>query len=582
MYMMLLQAARQRSGKQTPFLFLFFFINRWSNVYPMTTRSPLSQFCKWEKETPHRVFLRQPISGKWKTWTYQQAGDEIRRAASGINALNLPAKSNIALLSKNCAHWVMADLAIMMAGHVSVPLYATLTAPSIKQILEHSESRAIILGKLDDYNSQQEGVPKNVVRIGVELFGVAEQLTWEKMMKTQKPLAEAYNWREDDLLTIMYTSGTTGHPKGVMHTVGGFDKMITAAINELQLPQHPRLFSYLPISHIAERMGIEIYGLYSGGEFSFAETLDTFPKNLFDTQPNTFFAVPRIWAKFREKILEKMPQKKLSTLLSIPIIGSIVKKSIRKKLGLGSATHIYAGAAPISIDLLNWFNSLGIEIFQALGMTEDCIYSHFNRHGKNKFGTVGIPFKNLKVKISHEGELRLKSESIMKGYYKEPALTAEAFDEEGFFKTGDKAEIDSNGFLTITGRIKDQFKTDKGKYISPAPIEMMLLANPDIEQVCVVGMGIPQPISLTVLSAVGKAKPKDELIKSLSTSLQQVNAGLESYEKLEKVVVMNGDWSVNNGLLTPTLKVKRNEVEKIHVPRYSTWYHAKEGIVIWE
>ncbi len=215
-------------------------------------------------------------------------------------------------------------------------------------------------------------------------------------------------------------------------------------------------------------------------------------------------------------------------------------------------------------------------------MTEDCVYSHFNRHGKNKIGTVGLPFKNLKVKIADDGELRLKSDANMKGYYKEPSLTAEAFDGEGYLKTGDKGEIDSEGFLTIVGRIKDQFKTDKGKYVAPAPIEMKLLANTDIEQVCVVGMGIPQPIALTVLSAAGKAKSKEAIIESLSASLKEVNAELESYEKIEKAVIMQSDWTVPNGLMTPTMKVKRNEVEKIHVPKYPSWYHTKEGVVIWE
>jgi long-chain acyl-CoA synthetase len=548
----------------------------------METSSPIAQFCKWEKENPTRTFLRQPIAGQWKTWTYQQAGDEIRKIASGIKALNFPEKSNIALLSKNCAHWIMADLAIMMTGHTSVPLYATLTAPSIQQILEHSESKAIIIGKLDDYPEQQKGIPSSLVRIGIETYGVNEKHSWDKMLVNERPIDQVAVWNVDDLLTIMYTSGTTGNPKGVMHTAGNFDAIIKVAISELGLPMHPRLFSYLPISHIAERIGIEIYGLYNGAEFSFAETLDTFPKNLFETQPSTFFAVPRIWAKFREKILEKMPQKKLSKLLSIPIINSIVKKSIRKKLGLGQATHIYSGAAPISVDLLQWFNSIGVEIFQAIGMTEDCLYSHFNRHGRNKIGTVGRPFKNLKVKIAADGELRLKSEANMKGYYKEPGLTAEAFDEEGYLKTGDKGEVDKDGFLSIVGRIKDQFKTDKGKYVSPSPIEMKLLGNANVEQVCVVGMGIPQPIALTVLSAMGKTKSKQELIQSLAASLVEVNAGLESYEKLEKAVIMQGDWSLANGLMTPTMKVKRNEVEKIHVPKYSTWYQAKEGVVIWE
>jgi long-chain acyl-CoA synthetase len=548
----------------------------------MESSTPLKQFLKWEKEIATSTFLRQPIQGQWKTWTYQQAGDEARRLAAAIGKLNLPSRSNIALLSKNCAHWLMADLAIMMAGHISVPLYATLTAPSIKQILEHSGAKAIIVGKLDDYTNQREGIPAGVTKIGVELYGIQDSLSWEKLVGENEPLQNVTDWDRDEVLTIMYTSGTTGKPKGVMHTSGTFDVTLRSAITELNLPKRPHLFSYLPISHIAERMGIEMVGLYAGGDFSFAESLETFPKNLFETQPNIFFAVPRIWAKFREKILEKMPQKKLNTLLSIPIIGSIVKKSIRKKLGLAQATHIYSGAAPIAVDLLRWFDSIGIEIFQAIGMTEDCIHSHFNRHEKNKMGTVGQPFKAVKVKISADGELRLKSAGNMKGYYKEPELTTQAFDEDGFLRTGDKGEIDKDGFLSIVGRVKDQFKTDKGKYVSPAPIEMKLLANTDIEQVCVVGMGIPQPIMLTVLSVAGKAKPKEELVRSLTASMNEVNTGLESYEKMEKVVIMQGDWTIENGLMTPTLKVKRNEVEKIHVPKYSTWYHTKEAVVIWE
>lgn len=548
----------------------------------MEASTPLLQFLKWEKETPNSVMLRQPFSGEWRNWTYQQAGEEIRKIASGLKGLNLPPRSNVALLSKNCAQWIMADLAIMMAGHISVPLYATLTAPSIKQILEHSEAKAIFVGKLDKYEEQKEGIPASVQKIGMELYGIHESISIEKMIATEKPLVEVAAWDRDEVLTIMYTSGTTGKPKGVMHSAGNFDAIVQTGIIDLELPMHPRLFSYLPISHIAERAGIEMIGIYRGAIFSFAESLDTFPKNLAETQPNLFFAVPRIWAKFREKISEKLPPKKLNTLLSIPIINNIIRKSIKKKLGLAEATHIYSGAAPISVDLLKWFDKIGVTIYQAIGMTEDCIYSHFNSRTANRFGTVGKALTGVKVKIADDGEFRLKCAGVMKGYYKEPELTAATFDEEGYLKTGDKAEYDKDGFLSIVGRVKDQFKTDKGKYVSPAPIEMLLLANQDIEQACVVGMGIPQPIALVVLSATGKAKAKDELIASLSASLREVNPALESYEKLEKVVVMKGDWTVENGLITPTLKVKRNEVEKIHLPKYPTWYHTQPGVVVWE
>jgi len=548
----------------------------------MTQSTPLLQFLKWEKEVPDDLFLRQPFEGVWRNWSFQQAGEEIRKIAAGLRRLNLPERSNVALLSKNCAHWIMADIAIMMAGHISVPLYATLSAHSIKQILEHSETKAIIIGKLDHYKAQAEGIPKGIIRIGIEQYGIEEDHSWEKILTAEKPTHEIASWDYDELLTIMYTSGTTGKPKGVMHSAGNFDSVLKVAAEDLSLPKRPKLFSYLPMSHIAERMGVEMCGIYWGGMFSFAETLESFPKNLADTQPDLFFAVPRIWAKFREKISEKLPPKKLNTLLAIPIVNNLIRKSIKKKLGLSKATHIYSGAAPISVDMLEWFDKIGVTIYQAIGMTEDCVHSHFNRKGANRFGTVGKALSGAIVKFAEDGEMRIKNPSLMKGYYKEPELTASSFDEEGFLKTGDKAERDKDGYVTIVGRVKDQFKTDKGKYVSPAPIEMMLLANQDIEQACVVGMSIPQPIALIVLSPSGKAKSKEEITRSLTGSLNEVNPNLESYEKLEKAVIMKGEWTIENGLLTPTLKVKRNEVEKIHLPKYPGWYHTQPGIVVWE
>ncbi|HRF32548.1 MAG TPA: AMP-binding protein [Cyclobacteriaceae bacterium] len=548
----------------------------------MNASTPLQQFLNWEKEIPNQLFLRQPFNGQWKTWTYQQAGDEIRRVAGGIQSLNFPKGSNIALISKNCAHWVMADLAIMMAGHISVPLYATLPAPSIQQILEHSESKLIIVGKLDTYDAQKAGIPGNVIKLGISTYDVAEQNDWDQWIKQHSPIAEPHVWKGDDLLTIMYTSGTTGKPKGVMHSASAFDRTVSQGCSELGIQQHPVVFSYLPMSHIAERMGIEMMCIYQGGTFSFPETLESFPKNLADTQPTHFFAVPRIWAKFQEKILEKLPQKKLDTLLAIPLVSSLIRNKVKKGLGLSRAKQIFSGAAPISPDLVKWFEKLGVRILQAYGMTEDCVYAHFNRNEANRHGTVGTPLQGLLVKIAEGGEIRVKCPGLTLGYYKEPELTKELFDEEGYLKTGDQGEISADKYLTITGRVKDQFKTDKGKYIAPTPIEMKLLANTNVELACVVGMGIPQPIVLVVLSAAGKAKSKEELIKSLESSIQEINPGLETYEKLEKVVIMKTDWTVENGLLTPTLKVKRNEVEKIHLPKYSTWYHTQSGVVVWE
>ncbi len=546
----------------------------------MTETLPLACYLYWEKQNQADVFLRQPVGRRWKTWTYRQAGEEIRCIAAAL--AKLPTGSKVAILSKNCAHWIMADLAIMMAGHVSVPIYPTLSDEAIRPILEHSEASAIIIGKLDNYKNQQGGIPAALLRISIEGYGHREGLSWEKLVENGKTIDQIYPQQDDDLMTIIYTSGTTGKPKGVMHTAGNFAAVLREVNEALpQLPSRPRMFSYLPLSHIAERVGIEMLGLYTGATISFAETIDTFAQDLKETQPSVFFAVPRIWTKIQEKILSRISQKKLNFLLAIPGVANLVRKKLKKELGLAKAVYICSGAAPLSIDLMLWFNRLGITIHQDYGMTEDCVLSHFNLIGHNKWGSVGRPLPGAETRISEEGELRIRSKAIMKGYYKESELTAQAFDEHGFLRTGDLGHYDQEGYLFITGRIKDQFKTDKGKYISPGPIELLLLRNSDIEQVCVVGMGVPQPIALVVLSAAGKTKSKDELTASLSKTIAEVNKQLESYERLETAVIMQKDWTIENGLLTPTLKVKRNEVEKIHLPNYLKWYQ-KEGLVVWE
>ncbi len=549
----------------------------------MENNTLLKNFVRWERETPDNIFLRQPVNGQWKDYTFRQAGEEIRKMASGLQSLNLPARSNIAILSKNCAHWLMADLAIFMAGHISVPLYANITGPSIHQILAHSGSAAIFVGKLDDYENQKKGIPDNVKIISIDFYGIEEDIKVSTWLTEQKALQEIGEWKAEELLTIMYTSGTTGTPKGVMFNSIAFDHTAEIIIDYLNrvspLPKHPVLFSYLPLCHIAERNLTELLGCRTGATIAFVESLDTFAHDLAYIQPHQFFGVPRIWARFQEKILEKLPQKKLDRLLRIPIISSIVKKTLKKKLGLSRAILKSTAAAPIPKSLLEWFDKLGITVREIYGMTEQCAISHSNQE-EVRFGTVGKSLPGVETRFSLDDEIQTRHKALMMGYYKEPDLTADVFTPDGFLKTGDCGKLDQNGFLTITGRVKDIFKTDKGKYVSPSPIEMRLLKNTDIEQVCVVGMGIPQPIALMVLSAAGKSKSKEEIGKSLAASVAEVNQSAEDYEKLRKAVIMKSDWTITNGLMTPTMKVKRNEVEKIHLPKYPTWYRMEEMVVL--
>ncbi len=546
----------------------------------MTFDSPLSAFLYWEKNHPDDIYLRQPIDGVMVEYSFKRTGDEVRRMATYLHSLKLAPRSHIALISKNCAHWILADLAIMMAGHVSIPIYPTLNSNSIHHILEHSESKAIFIGKLDDFPSQKPGLT-DVHRISVGVYGEQEGSLWEDIIENNEPYMKKYSQQPEDIISIIYTSGTTGVPKGVMHTVHAFTQVSTTATEILPLPDRPKFFSYLPLSHIAERIIAEMGSMFRGGSVTFPESLATFAADLSAVQPHLFFGVPRIYDKFKEAVLTKMPQAKMNLMLRIPIIGGIVKKKIVNKLGLAGASLIYSGAAPLSTSTINWYAKLGVRVMQGYGMTEDCILSHYNLPGANRVGTVGRPVKGVQAKLTGEGEICIKSDCLTVGYYKEPGLTAELFDDDGFLKTGDIGEYDHDGYLSITGRVKDQFKTDKGKYISPAPIELQIMKNTDIELICIVGTGIPQPIALIVPSESGLAKSRDELSASLRATIDEINPGLEAYEKIAKPVVMKEVWSVDNGLLTPTLKTKRSQIEKIHMDKYHSWFE-QDGLVIFE
>lgn len=542
--------------------------------------NPLEKFLHWEVSTPDAVFLRQPVSGEWKTWTYSQAGNEIRRIASALKSYDLAPQSNIAILSKNCAHWIMTDLAIWLAGHISVPIYPTLSATGVQYILEHSESKIIFLGKLDDFEKQRSGIPASVKKISFPMYGINEGTLWNDLV-TRHSAAENSKPDESAVASIMYSSGTTGFPKGVMLTFSAFDFVGQSMHRNLKLTHDDRFFSYLPLSHIAEKAYVEMGLLYSGGSVSFAESLDKFAANLQEVQPTAFGGVPRIYAKFQEGVLAKISQKKLDRLISLPLISTILKKALRKKLGLSKARIIVSGAAPIPVSLLQWFNKIGIAIHEIYGMTENCGYSHGDHGDSFRLGTVGKPWNGVACRLGDEGEILIKHPGLMVGYFKDPETTKSVFTDDGFLKTGDKGTIDKDGFLTITGRLKDQFKTDKAKFIAPAPIEIRLLANKDIEQVCVVGSSIPQPIALVVLSATAKTKAADAIRESLHKTLLEINVHLETYERLAKVIILKEDWTIENGLMTPSLKVKRNEIEKIHVHRYSIWYR-EDAVVIWE
>jgi len=543
----------------------------------MNYLSPLEMLYKWEQEKPNEIFLSQPIDGVWHNWTWKEVGVEIRKMAAYLKSLNLPNDSKIALLSKNCAHWMMTDMAIMMSGHVSVPLYPNLNAETLGKILMHSESKLLFVGKLDNYADMKAGVPSDMECITFPFYA-EDYPKWDELTKEIIPMVESPIRAEKELATIIYTSGTTGDPKGVMHKFYNFSFATSNAVKSLKLNEEV-FFSYLPLCHIAERLLVQMGSLYSGGRVYFAESLDTFAANLAEASPTVFLGVPRIWTKFQQGILGKLPQKKLNILLSIPLISYLIKKKIQKGLGLSKATNIFTGAAPTPVALINWFARLGINIQEAYAMTENTCYSHVSYNNKINVGSVGQALPLCDVKLSDEKEILIKHDALMDGYFKDEEETNKTI-VDGWLHTGDEGAIDENGFLKITGRVKDLFKTSKGKYVAPSPIEMKLSANKNIEQVCVVGTQLPQPIAIVVLSERGENKAKADLILSLRTTMEVVNPKLEGHEKIHNFIVVKEDWTVENKLLTPTMKIKRNAIEKLYQDNYKTWYEGERVVLV--
>ena len=547
-------------------------------------KTMVENFYHWEANTPNNIYLSQPVGDEYIDFTFKETGNQARRMASALKAMNLPEKSHIGIVSKNCAHWIISDLAITMAGHVSVPFYATLVAEQLNQVLVHSECKVLFVGKLDNWKGMKDGVPDSVKCIAYPSFydgsPTKEMDEWVSVTKAHEPLQENIKPNDEDIATIIYTSGTTGVPKGVMLTFGATISALTYTQHDVRVDiENARFFSYLPLCHIAERNIVESASLATGGRVYFADTLESFSKNLQTAMPTHFLAVPRIWTKFQQGILAKMPQSRLDLLLKIPFIKAAIKGKIQKGLGLADAKVILTGAAPMPPTLLDWYKKLGITIREAYGMSENVGAHSMMPADAIKSGTVGKPYKMVETIIDPEtGEIQMKAPWNTIGYYKEPILT-EGLLKNGYLCTGDMGEVDSEGYLKITGRVKDMFKSAKGEYIVPAPIENMLAVNPVLEQVCVVGAGLPQPIALVVLSDMGRNMDRQDVIDSLETTLKRVNPSFKSYEALTKAIVVKEMWSVENNMLTPTMKIKRNVVEKHYHEKIEQWAELNENVV---
>lgn len=538
-------------------------------------KSPLTMLYDWEKNRPNQEYLIQPINGQYHAYTWSEVANQARKVAARLLDMGLAPGSRIATLSKNTAEWFITDLGIMMAGMVSVPIFSTAGKDTIQYVLEHAEVKLIFIGKLDDTENQANAVPDSVMTVAFPYPGIPAQQQWAEFLDIA-PLEGEPIPDMDSMMTIIYTSGSTGKPKGVVHT---YRTICWAAQNSrkaLSVNDTDRIMSYLPLAHITERVLVELASFYTGVKISFVESLDTFVRDVQNFQPTLFISVPRLWVKFQMGVLAKMPQKKLDKLLRIPILNKIVARKIRAGLGLDKARLWASGSAPLAPAVIEWFHKIGVDISEGWGMTENSAYGTGSVPFRtDKIGCIGSAYDGVDIRLSEEGEIQVKAPCNMIEYYMEPEKTAEVFTEDGYLRTGDKGKIDDEGYVKITGRLKDIFKTSKGKYVVPAPIEADFMENPIVEQVCVTGTNLPQPIALLVLSEEAKKAPADEIDASLLSTFEKINAGLESHMVMDRVVVMSSEWTIDNDLLTPTLKVKRHVLEERFQELIQTGYKEK-------
>lgn len=545
--------------------------------------TPSDMILKWAKERPHEVYLKQIINRQFVEFTYSEVADKALRLVTALKELGAEPGDRIALISKNCAEWFICDLAMMLGDYVSVPIFPTAGADTIEYCITHSESKILIAGKLDDAAATQKVIDDlvDVKSIALPYDSAPHcQYQFTTLILQSEPSSDRPQHDDDKLMSLVYTSGTSGLPKGAMLTYGAFSWSVQQLINHIGIQPNDRLFSYLPLAHITERVYIFGSSIMGGVPTAFPESLDTFIEDVKMQRPTLFISVPRLWTLFQQRIQDKLPQKRLNFLLKIPFVSGLIKKKLADGLGLDQARVLGCGSAPVSPALLAWYYSVGLNITEAWGMTESFAYSTLNYPFRaDKIGSVGNAGPGIELKIAADDEIMVRGKGLFSGYYKNDIATQEAFDKEGWLHTGDIGRLDAEGYLTIQGRKKDTFKTAKGKFVSPVPIENKLFEYSRVEMMCLIGLGLPAPILLVVPHNFPNFD-RDRYERTTKRVIAKMNAELESHEQIKGVLMIKDPWSIDNGILTPTLKIKRHVLEQKYHEVGQNW--PKDKLVVWE
>lgn len=531
--------------------------------------TPVTKLDYWSKQTPNRIYLIQPTADGVVKYSWHQVHDEVARMAHYLS--QFPIGSHIAILSLNCAHWLMADLAIQMAGHVPIPIYPTASKDTITSVLSHSESKALFVGKLLNAETTIQQLPEQIAKISIYQKH-PNMPYWQDLVESHEPMSQPIAVSPDDLISIIYTSGTTGEPKGVMITYRAVNAALSLIKHIIVIETSDRFVSYLPLAHVAERMAVAFTSVFYGAQVYFIHSIETFTEDVKAAKPTIFFGVPRIWGKIKQAVEQKIGGLTVfNILMATPLINRLLAKLLLKQLGFSEVRFALCAAAAVDTDILLWFNRLGLKLNEAYGLSETCGLSHMVKQEQQCFGRVGQIIPGCECKLSEKGEILLRNPALMVGYYKQPDLTDNTIDGDGWLHTGDLGHIDADGYLALVGRSKDMFKTTKGKYIVPSAIELMCQTILQIDHLIVMGAGYAQPLLLVSLTETKYATNPMAFKRICQHQLVKINQQLEPHQRLSHIFICNEPWTPETGFLTPTLKIKRSQIEHHYLPRLNQY-----------
>ncbi|SHO58447.1 AMP-binding protein [Vibrio quintilis] len=545
--------------------------------------TPDEYLLKWAQSRPDDIYLKQIRERKFDTYTFSEVADQALRLVTALQEQGLKPQDKIAIISKNCAEWFICDLAMMLGDFISVPIFPTANFDTIDYCISHSECRAVFVGKLDNADTVRQVLDKHKQLSSIALpYPSAPECKsqFSALIQQHEPASVIPKHDRDAIMSIVYTSGTSGTPKGAMLSYGAFFWTVRQLTNLISVRIQDRLFSYLPLSHITERVYIFGVSIMTGVQTAFPESLETFIEDVRMQRPTLFISVPRLWTLFQQRILDKLPQSRLNLLLKIPFIRHLIQHKIARGLGLDKARILGCGSAPVSPGLLAWYDRIGLPITEAWGMTESLGLTTLNYpYNQDKIGTVGITAPGVRITTNGEGEVLVQSPGVFSGYYKNELATRCIFDHEGWMKTGDLGKIDAEDYLSLSGRKKDTFKTAKGKFVSPVPIEKLLYQAGRFEMLCLIGLGLPGPILLVVPHDFPDFD-RQRYEHSTCKIIQKMNQQLQAHEQIKGVLMIKEPWTIENSVLTPTLKIKRFLLEsKYHELGYQ-WPENK--LILWE